>query len=42
MTDSNLSNNADTHLPSAAIAALQQGNKIEAIKIVRDFRDVVD
>ena len=40
MTDVNPNNSADMQLPPAAVAALHQGNKIEAIKIVRQERGI--
>ena len=39
MDDASLKPSAPS-LPAAAIAALQQGNKIEAIKIVREDRNI--
>jgi ribosomal protein L7/L12 len=40
MRPSNIEEGAAPSLPVAAIAALQQGNKIEAIKIVRQERNL--
>jgi len=40
MTDTDSHAGTEMQLPSAAIAALQQGNKIEAIKIIRQERGI--
>lgn len=40
MTDTDSHAGTEMQLPLAAIAALQQGNKIEAIKIIRQERGI--
>ena len=40
MNDTGPRKDSEMQLPSAAVAALQQGNKIEAIKVVRQERGI--